>query len=359
MADLMSDTYTYDALVNQYDNFHVPIVRLYVDGSDAVGDLALSIQSVEISLSLSDASTAVIHLNNLYDQESRSFNSKVKNKFKLGTVVEVGIGYGSKIQKVLKGYVAALGAEFGKNTCLVVTVADVRRLMMTNGVHHVLHDVSNYSDAVQTILGEYSKLCTAEIDGTDDQLEKPLSQRSSDYDFITRELIARGRCEREFLVVGNKAYFRKPRKDAGVICSMELGRELQEFQMESTYTDLQVDVTGYNQQEQSIITASATAKSTEPQSSLMTNTPVHNIVDPQMDTQDKAAVCAGTYAGRWIAAGEKGKGISVGLPELIPGRFVEIVMLEEMANRKYYIHTVTHRIGEEGFVTEFETGGWS
>lgn len=358
MADLMSDTCTYDSLVNKYSNFHVPAVRLYVDGSDAVQELSLSVQSVEISLSLSEASMAVICLSDVYNQEMRSFDSKVKSKFKLGTVVEVGIGYISEIQRVLKGYVASLGAEFGKNTCLVITVADVRRLMMTSGVHHVLHDVSNYSDAVQTILGEYSKLCSAEIEATADQLDKPLSQRSTDYDFITKELIAAGHCDREFLVVGNKAYFRKPRGKAGAICSLELGRELQEFKVESVYTDLQVDVTGYNQQEQSVVTASATIKSAETLSSVMTSTPVHNIVDPEMDTQDKADACAASYADRRLGLGQYGSGVCVGLPELVPGRYIEVVMLEEMANKKFYIQKVTHKIGKEGFVTEFETGGW-
>lgn len=357
MADLMTDTCTYDSLVNKYGNFHVPAARLYVDGSDVVQELSLDILSLEISLSMQDASTAVIRMNGAYNPEERSFDSRIKNKFKLGTIVEVGIGYVSEIQKVLKGYVAVLGAEFGQSTCLVVTVADVRRLMMIGGVHHVLYDVSNYSDAVETILGGYSKLCKAEVDATNDQLDRPLSQRSTDYDFITRELIAGGRCEREFLVVGDKAYFREPCKEKTSICSLELGRELREFQVESAYVDIQVDVTGYNQQEQNIVTASATAKSTEAQSSVLTNTPIHNIVDPEAVTQDKADMRAQTYARRRIAAGQKGKGVCVGLPELVPGRFVEVVMLEGMANKKYYINHVTHKIGKEGFVTEFEAGG--
>ena len=47
------------------------------------------------------------------------------------------------------------------------------------------------------------------------------------------------------------------------------------------------------------------------------------------------------------------------LPELVPGRFVEVSKLEAMANRKYYLKRVNHRINEEGFITEFETGGWA
>lgn len=357
MGDLMTDTYTYDSLVNKYANFHVPAARLYVDGSDAVQELSLNIQSLEILLSLQSASTAVIRMNGDYDLENRSFDSKIKNKFKLGTIVEVGVGYISEIQKVFKGYVAALGAEFGKKTSLVVTLADVRRLMMTGGVHHVLHDVSNYSDAVETILGEYTKLCSAEIDATNDQLSSPLSQRSTDYDFITKELIARGRCKREFLVVCDKAYFREPCKETTAICSLEFGRELREFQVESAYTDLQVDVIGYNQQEQNVVTASATAKSSAAQSSVLTKTPIHNVVDPEADTQDKADMRAQAYANARLGAGQSGKGVCVGLPELIPGRFVEIDMLEDMANKKYYINKVTHKIDDKGFVTEFVAVG--
>lgn len=356
MSDLMSDTYTYDSLVNKYSNFHAPAVRLYVDGSDAVQELALSIPSVTISLSLAEASTAVINLNNVYDPEKRSLDSKIKNKFMLGTVVEVGIGYSSEIQKVLKGYVTSLKVGFGSNTSLTITVADVRRLMMTSGVSNVRHDVQNYSDAVQKVLEEYSKLCTAEIEATDDELANGISQSTNDYDFITKELVTAGCYGREFLVVGDKAYFRKSRKNQKAICSLELGRGLKEFTVESVYTDLQVSVTGY-QQQQGAVNASATIKS-EKTSSLMPSTPVHIIASPMADTQNRASVCAQSYADRMLARGQNGSGTCVGLPVLVPGRYVQVVMLEEMVNKKYYIQRVTHRIGAGGFVTEFETGGW-
>lgn len=355
MSDLMSDTYTYDSLVNKYSNFHAPAVRLYVDGSDAVQELSLNIRSADITLSLTESSTAVICLDNVYDSIMRSFDSKVKNKFKLGTVVEIGIGYSSEIQKVLKGYVAALRAGFGSNTNLVITVADVRRLMMTSGVKKVQHDVPNYSDAVQKVLGEYSKLCTAEIEATDDKLVNGISQSTNDYNFITHELVNAGCYGMEFLVVGDKAYFRKSRGKEGAICSLELGKGLEEFNAERAYMDLQADVVGYCQDD-SVVHASAQIKS-ENTISLMPSTPVHIIASPMADTQDKANVCAKSYVDRMLARKQNGSGVCVGLPVLVPGRYVEVVMLEEMVNKKYYIQRVTHRIGEGGFVTAFETGG--
>ena len=355
MSDLMSGTYTYDSLVNKYSNFHAPAVRLYVDGSDAVQELTLCIQSVDISLSLTEASTAVIHLNNVYDPVKRSLDSKIKNKFKLGTVVEVGIGYSSEIQKVLKGYVESLRVSFGSNTSLVITVADVRRLMMISGEKNIRHDVSNYSDAVQKVLGEYSKLCTAEIEATDNKLVNGIYQSTNDYQFIMNELVNAGCYGMEFLVVGDKAYFRKSHGKEGAICSLELGKGLEGFNTGRTYMDLQVDAIGYCQDD-GVVRASAKIKS-EDTVSLMPSTPVHTIVSPTLNTQDKVSMCAKSYADRMLAREQNGSGVCVGLPVLVPGRYVEVVMLEKMVNKTYYIQRVTHRIGEGGFVTQFETGG--
>lgn len=358
MASLMTDTYTYDTLANQYGNFHVPAIRLYVNGKEVVQDMSLNVLSADISLSLSAASTAVIRMDGLYDREKRSFDSSIKNKFKLGTIVEVGIGYVSEIKKVLKGFVAFLGVQFDEYPCIVITIMDVRRLMMISGVHHVLHDVKNYSDAVKQILGQYSKLCKAEIDATKDNLEIPLSQNTTDYDFIARELSGSGRTGREFFVLADTAYFRKPRKETRSIMKLEYGRELMVFEMESAYTNLNIEVSGYNQMEQKIITASAAAKSKESQSSLTSKTPVSCISDPQADTQDKAKVRAEALALEQVTAGQRGRGICIGLPEIVPGRFIEVVKLEEMVNKKYYITNVRHNLGEKLFETEFEIGGW-
>lgn len=355
----MTGVYTYDALANKYGNFHVPAIRLYVNGKEVVQDMSLNILTAEISLSLTAASVAVLRMDAHYDREKRSFDSSIKSKFKLGTIMEIGIGYGSEVQKVLKGFVAFLGAEFEEQPCLVITVMDVRRLMMISGVHHVLHDVKNYTDAVKKILGSYSKLCKVEIDATKDNLEVPLSQNATDYDFIARELAGNGRTGREFFVLGDTAYFRKPRKETRPVMKLEYGRELMRFQMESGYTNLKIEVSGYNQQEQKIISASATAMSKESQSSLTSAVPVSCISDPEADTQDKAKVRAEALTDALVASGQQGRGVCIGLPEIVPGRFVEVVKLEEMVNKKYYVTSVRHSFNEKSFMTEFEIGGWA
>lgn len=359
MAGLMTDVYTYSSLANKYGNFRVPAVRLYINGSELNQELSQYIIDVEISLSLSAASVAVIRIDGRYDREKRSFDSKIAKKFKLGTIMEVGIGYGSEVKKVIKGFIAFLSTEFSGQECLVITVMDVRRLMMSSGVHHVLHDVKNYSDAVKKVLGTYSKLCKAEIDTTDDKLETPVSQNSTDYDFVAKELAASGRCGREFFVLADTAYFRKPRKEKRPVMQMEYGRELFFLQVESGYLDVKVEVSGYNQQEQKVITASETAKAKEAQNTLLSATPVSCISDAGADTQEKAKTRAEALADALLTSVQRGRGVSIGLPEIVPGRYLEVVKLEEMVNKKYYITSVKHSLNQNSFQTEFEIGGWS
>jgi len=359
MADLMSGVYTYDALADKYGNFHTPAVRLYVDGREAPEEMNQKVKDVRVELSLTAASVAVIRFEDIYDREKRSFGGGVKEKFKLGAVVEVGIGYGSAFQKVLKGFVALLGAEFDEVPCVTVTVMDVRRLMMLTGVRQELHDVKNYTDAVKTILGRYSKLCKAEVDVTQDKLETPLSQNATDYDFIAKELAATGRAGREFFVLGEKAYFRKPRKEKRPMMKVELGRELLMFRMENGYMNLRLQVTGYSQQEQKAVKASAQAKSDGALANLLSGTPVSIVPDPEADTQEKAKVRAEAMADLFLEDGQRGWGTCVGLPELVPGRYLEIVKLESMANKKYYVTSVRHNLDEKFFHTEFETKGWA
>ncbi len=359
MAGLMTDVYTYEALANKYGNFHIPAVRLYINGREVSQEISFKVMSVEVSLALSAASMAVIRLDADYDKEKRSFDQGIKKKFQLGTIVEVGIGYGSEVKKILKGYIAFLGAEFKSYPCLVITIMDVRRLMMQCGVHHVLHDVKNYSDAVKKVLKPYSKLCKVQIDQTKDNLERPLSQNSTDYDFIARELAGSGRTGREFFVLGDTAYFRKPRKETRPIMKMEYGRELRQFEMESCYTNLKIEVSGFHQLEQKIITAGTTIRSKEPQNQLTSQIPVSCISDPEADTQNKAKIRAEALADAQMTAGQRGRGICIGLPEIVPGRFVEVVKLEEMVNKKYYVTNVCHKISKDAFTTEFEIGGWS
>ena len=358
MADLMTDTYDYNSLANKYGNFHLPAVKLMVGGTDILSTQNLILTELSVVLSMTTASSAQFKIANIYNKKNRSFKSGIADKFKPGTIVEIFLGYYSSVIKVLKGFVYMLGAEFGELNQLVVTVMDVRKLMMISGTKHLLHDAKNYSDVFKTIMSAYSKLCAVQADATSDKLEAPVSQVGTDYDFVMEELVRRGKCGREFFVVADKAYLRKRPTGGSPIMQLEFGRELLELQMDYRYLDLEIEVNGYHPYEQTAFSAKAAARSGEAQVSLLSPTPVELIADPDADTQEKAKNRAAFMADSAVQNAKSGRCVTVGLPEIVPGRFIEVVKLEKMVNKKYYITEVRHRLDNSFYTTEFDIGGW-
>lgn len=357
MADLMNLVSDYGLLEAKYGNFQVPAMKFIVNGQDLMMTMELIPVSVEITLSLRSAGMAVIKLAGLYDIESHSFKAAVKARLAPGTVAELEVGYLSATQRVFKGFVAMVGAEFGEDAILVVTLLDARRLMMTGGRKQLLHNVANYSDAVKTILGEYSRLCSPVIDATSDSLESPVSQTTNDYEFIVRELIGSGKTDREFFVVGDKAYFRKPRSVKSPMLTLQFGRELTGFKVDFSYLNLKVEVIGYDPGEQQAVKASAQAKGFLTQSMLQGTAPVSVSPDADADSSQKASLRAGALARKSEEKGCVGRGSAIGLPELIPGRYLQIKGLDSMVDHKYYVTEVTHVLDENGFMTYFQIGG--
>ena len=52
-----------------------------------------------------------------------------------------------------------------------------------------------------------------------------------------------------------------------------------------------------------------------------------------------------------------GSGLCLGLPELIPGRFITIEGLDGDTVGDYFITKVRHQFGSSGYLTQFEVKG--
>lgn len=356
MADLMTGKVSYRQLTDQYANFIVPTVKIKINGWDVVKTLGLMVYEMEMSLSVEAAGSVVIKLGNIYDRKSHSFSKIVKNTFQLGTVVNVEMGYLSTTQKLFQGYVDMVGVEMDETELFVVTLMDVKRLMMISGRKNTLYQVKNYSDAFKQVLGEYSALCSCKVDATNDQLENPISQMSNDYDFVMTELIKKGLVNREFLVFAGKAYFREPCKEKTPIMKMRYGRELVQFSVSHCYKDLKIEVLGVDDM-QKTIKGQASVKGSLTQKKIVLQTPVFTVGDPHADTKSKADTKAEAIAQREREKCCIGHGSTIGLPEIVPGRYIEVENLDSMLDKKYYITEVVHLYTRDSFTTHFEIGG--
>lgn len=358
MADLMSATTDSSKLEDKYGNFVVPAIKINSSGKELVSSLDLSVIEMSISLSLDSAGMVIIKLGDCYDVKNHSFTSKIKSAFKLGTIMTVEVGYLSSTTAVFKGYVAGLGAEFLDMPMLVVKLMDVRKLMMTSGVKRLLYEEKNYSDIFKKLMGSYSKLCSVECDATSDNLTSPVSQSTNDYNFVTNELIGKGKSDREFFVLMDKVYFREPAKNKTPIMSVELGKELLHFSMMADYLDTEINVIGYDPVKCQNIVSKQKVKTQEKYSPVITPTPESYIIDPDADTEAKAKTRAKALADSEQRKSCFAQGELVGLPEIVPGRYLQIKSLDEIADKKYYISEVVHNFTQSSFSTTFESKGW-
>ncbi|MBQ9632873.1 MAG: hypothetical protein IJV04_08195, partial [Lachnospiraceae bacterium] len=187
----------------------------------------------------------------------------------------------------------------------------------------------------------------------------PLSQTQDDYQFITRELIGSGRADREFFVLGEKAYFRKPCKEKTPIMSLEYGRELLALKTDEAYRDLNVFVVGYDADQQKTVTGNASVNRPLSMKKLIGSTPEFYLTDPAMDTVSKAKDKAQAVAGRLEYKAKTGQGMTIGIPEIVPGRYISVKSLDrDLCDHKYYLKNVIHEINGEDYKTMFDIEGW-
>lgn len=356
MADLMTQKVTYKELADKYANFIVPVAKINVNGLNVIKTQNLVVQELEVKLSLYTASSVTIKFSDQYEEEEHSFKSAVKNTFLPGTIVEVELGYLSTTQKVFKGYVEMTGVEMGEAEYFVVTLMDVKRLMMISGKKELLYSVTNYSDAFKQVMNSYSAVCSVDVDATSDKLENPIAQMGTDYEFVTQELIGKGKTNREFVVLAGTAYFRKPGKVTTPIMKARYGRELTNLQISHCYRELDIEVIGMDDSEK-IVTGKASVVGNVSQKKLLVQKPVYTVTDASADTKEKADTKAEVIARNLQEKSTIGRGATIGLPEIVPGRYLEVENIDSMIDKKYYITEVTHFFTNENFVTQFEVGG--
>ncbi len=351
---LMDGSYSYADLVRKYDQFRVPVGRLKIDGKE-LGD-GVGVESISASLSLEKASAVSFRVVGAYDRKSSGFRSSVKSTLKLGSTVSLSLGYGSSLTEVFQGYISGVGVDFSDDPVLEVTAMDVRGLMMEGTSRNEVHVVTTYSAAFQAVMERYKVLCTKlSVDATDADEITQIAQTTSDYEFVN-SVLAR-RANREFFVLADTAYFREKGKVTAPIVTLTWGEGLMTFSRSSLYQNLKITVIGFDPENKEAVKAQVEEKADEAQKSVGA---AHEtvITDPDAQEEKKARKRAEKEALERKRRAQSGSLSCVGLPELVPGRFVAVKGLDPDLDLDYYIQEVRHELSGGGFSTTLEIGGW-
>ncbi len=354
MGLMDSSTQSYADLISTYKQFLAPVCKIKIDGSDLPE--GVFVPNVTVSLSIDSASTVNFSVEGAYDPKSTGFDSSIKSKFKLGAKVSVSLGYSSSLIEVFQGYIFGVGASFGESNILTITAMDVRRLMMEGTAREEKHVVTTYSAAFEAVMDRYSGLCSKkEVTATDSDEIESIVQRVSDYQFITEVLAKRG--NREFFVLGDTAYFREKGANKTACVSLNWGEGLTAFSRKSLYQNLKITVLGFDPEKKEAVSAEVTEKAEESQTQVV---PANETILVDSDAKEvaKAKKRAEKEAAKRKTEAQSGSGSTIGIPDIVPGRFIKLDKLDSDLNDTYYITEVSHNFSTDGFTTDFQIGGW-
>ncbi len=355
---------TVSDLSKKYREFDVPTFKIKIDGSE-VSLKDLTIKNVEVHLSTGfEASMCHFEVYEIYDLDERAFKTAQTGKFDLGKTVEIYLGYIETVL-VFKGYIESVKAVFSEQDYphLYIECLDVKGLMM-HGIKSTVMNFTNYSEAVNKILGTYGSLAGTKTVDSSTTLKREIQQnKETDYAFLCR--LART-VNFEFFVSAGKVYFRKPAySDTIPTVTLEWGSVLLEFEQERNLAKYvsKVTVKGYDDNEHKVVesTASSSTKvgsgSKKPESLASTLSASKTvIIDYEINTVDEAKDRAEAELNQRSMNFIIGYGRCIGLPEIVPGKFVEIKKLDTSVDNKYYVTKVIHKINNGEYRTEFEAG---
>lgn len=373
-------TYEFDALKEKYLQFQHPVAIIKInDVSLADSKKGYPVSDIYVDLTSGfEASIAEFSIYDVYDESAGKFDiPNQKIKILLGSKVDVYLGYSGNLKNVFVGVITRINYLFEKHDipCIRVTAMDVKGVMMA-GNYSMQLKAKNYADAVKEIFDKtaYEKLGVqgmkvisgVKIDTTPDKkraMTNPTQGASdktiemvaeSDYEFIVK---AAKKHNFEFFTECGTVYFRKAKSDTSVL--MEIGPSTGMHCFDVSY-DLnglveKVIVRGMDASKAQVITANkkfsnkiSNGNKAKPLLQNSQKVYIDSTISSKEEAEDRVDSLIEAMSYRYGTLECE----LVGIPELLPGHFINLVGLGDNLKNKFYIHRIRHVLDKNG---QFDT----
>ncbi len=343
MADLMnSSEQEFNDLITKYNNFISPSCKISIGSEILTED---NIGDIKIDISVKDtAGMCVFTVRNCYSYEENGFKSEIKSKLILGKSVDVFLGYSDTNQILFKGYVEAINYEFSDSPSITVVCMDAIHVLMQKVTIERRDKQRPLSDIITELLNkERSYISDIEVENIP-ATGIQIAQNISDYDFIKKIANENGF---EFFILAGTAYLRKAKKVKTLITSLEFGESIISFNREVKYKNVSVTVMGKDDGNKVTTKGIDTGMTNTPyiQKSFISNKIIQS---GKFNTDDKAKERASIEVQNILESAYSAKLDCIGIPELVPGRYIKLENFDNDFNKKYYITKVSHNfsVGE-------------
>lgn len=406
----MAAEVTFEKLKKEYSNFTNPVVLVEVEGNPLNKSKAkLYVGNIEIeNTSGFEASIASFVIYGCYNRQNCAFEFKSIKKFvAIGSQVSISVGYGSVAKEVFCGFISQVNFFFqeDENPGVRVTCMDVKGIMMANCYSKQMTAMS-YSDAVNEIFsselysgmkerGIIKKLSITDtpdkqslgggaLGGVGDAAgvassvggavpgvggasvpglggssgsatDKTVEMvAESDYEFVVK---AAKKYNYEFFVSSGIVYFRKAKNYAQVLMEVSPATGMKNVDVEYNVTGLvgEVEVRSTDVGKAEPIKNSVKLKnklSKGKYASKLVKESSKVYIDPTADSKAEAGYRAEYLAEDVAFRFGTMEAEFIGIPDLVPGRYIKLVDMGDPVNNLFYITSVRHTMNaEQGFST--------
>ena len=353
----------------KYGDFQHPIMVLTIDGKDiSKNDAGFVVSDIEVELTSGyEASIATFCIYNTFDNETSQFKTdEVKKYICIGSGVEIALGYEMEAREVFSGFISRVNFfyEAGEMPGIRVTAMDVKGVMMANRYSRQL-TASSFGEAVKEILknGPYIGMINSrlirgiEVSDTPDKMlsgsdynkasDRTIEMVSeSDYEFVVK---AAKRYNYEFFTECGTVYFRKAKQNAEVVMEMGPADGLLSF-------DVEYDVTGLVETIKARGTDVGKARVIEAKQKFNQKISMGNkakkliknsekvYIDSTISSKEEADYRVDSLMEEMSYRFGSLQCTCIGMPELLPGKFLELLYLGEPVENLFYLTKVVHRL---------------
>lgn len=358
---------TYDTLKKTYMEFASPQAAVFFGGEafKYTGEFVIDDINVEVTSDF-EASIASFRIYNIYDQSASSFRySEIKQQVCIGNVMDIVLGYLGVGKTVFHGFVAGLDFHFDNIGLpyLEVTGMDIKGVMMASNYAQQI-SAASYSAAVEQIFARsvYSSLMkdmNLQVTATPDAGGTPGSGSTSastiemvsesDYEFVVK---AAKRFNYEFFADKQTIYFRPAKADTAPQAELSAGAGILEFNIGYSVSGLvgEIETRSVDAGTGKLVKASkklAQDAGIESKARALVNKAQKVYIDASIQSQQDADARASSLYEQMSYRLGSFEATCVGIPDLSPGRFLDVKGMGAPADNSFYITTVMHQFSSD------------
>ncbi len=359
----------FEQIEKKYGNFYAPNYMILVEGQDLLRQ-GMEIFGVQVNNQLNGSDTFSFKVNNPFDEGKTTFPIlKRGHLLEVGKKIQIKVGYGdrSKLTIIFDGTITSVEVSYAANgvSQLDISGHDRSHQMMKGKRSENYGSVDEpikYSEIVTQLAGKYG-LGTGLIVDSMEKHRQIKQFQMSDFEFIVKKLAHEISFE-AFVQVQDFIFRPRANDEQEVITTMEWGGGLVSFtpKVNTAQQVSSVEVRGWDPAIQEAIIGTAQGGDEQGReggassgAELVTASEgeqVLNVWKP-VSTQKEADDLAKSILNRTAERLVTGNGVSIGIPDILPGKNISLVGLGELFSTTYYIQKCTHTIDGSGYKTKF------